>query len=115
MWSNAVAAYSDTLNVSTTDNDLQSSGSRVNGDIRRVCSLHFEETDFETIGGKRKLKKNAVPSIFPAPLASDENSGQLPDTSGRNSRKNNVYKRVPLRNISNCVDDNHLPESSRVL
>uniref|UniRef100_A0A8D0H377 THAP domain-containing protein 1 n=1 Tax=Sphenodon punctatus TaxID=8508 RepID=A0A8D0H377_SPHPU len=29
-----------------------------------LCSKHFAETDFETYGMRRKLRKGAVPSVF---------------------------------------------------
>lgn len=29
-----------------------------------ICNKHFRETDYELIGSKRKLKKNAIPSLF---------------------------------------------------
>jgi len=31
----------------------------------RICSIHFEESQYDCISGKRFLKKSAVPSIFP--------------------------------------------------
>jgi len=35
----------------------------------RICSNHFEESQYECISGKRFLKKNAVPTIFPHDVA----------------------------------------------
>ncbi|KYM94820.1 THAP domain-containing protein 2 [Cyphomyrmex costatus] len=35
----------------------------------RICSIHFEESQYECISGKRFLRKNAVPTIFPQDIA----------------------------------------------
>jgi len=35
----------------------------------RICSIHFEESQYDCISGKRFLKKSAVPSIFPQDIA----------------------------------------------
>lgn len=35
----------------------------------RICSVHFEESQYECISGKRFLKKNAIPSIFSKDIA----------------------------------------------
>ncbi|CAG2061771.1 unnamed protein product, partial [Timema podura] len=34
-------------------------------DYHRICECHFEEDQFENIPGKRKLRPNAVPRVFP--------------------------------------------------
>ncbi|XP_011635517.1 THAP domain-containing protein 1 [Pogonomyrmex barbatus] len=35
----------------------------------RICSNHFDQSQYECTSGKRKLKKNAIPNIFPQDLA----------------------------------------------
>lgn len=40
----------------------------------RICSKHFRELDYEIIGDKRKLKRNAIPSLF---LNDSENVSNL--------------------------------------
>lgn len=35
----------------------------------QICSIHFDESQYDCFSGKRFLKKNAVPSIFPEDIA----------------------------------------------
>ncbi|XP_018375671.1 PREDICTED: THAP domain-containing protein 1-like [Trachymyrmex cornetzi] len=35
----------------------------------QICSVHFDESQYECFSGRRFLKKNAVPSIFPEDIA----------------------------------------------
>lgn len=61
----------------------------------RICSRHFHDDDFIIVKGKRKLKKDAIPSLFLT--ESEENNYRLM------SLIESPEDRMPLRNVSNVT------------
>lgn len=87
----------------------------------RICSSHFREQDFYVVGGKRRLKCDAVPSIslrYPETEAADKEnifvqSGTL-QSIGRENSVHLLPGRIPLSEHSHNVSKTSIHRSPSI-